>query len=288
MYKYGVAKDKDGKRRPFFEELLHRAGIMVPSLVIAVGVILSFIHNGYCRSVGGNLVAAGTVALIVFLVYDDISGQQKRAEAERQSRILEEVSESCERLERHNELEDVARRVGLDQCYEERPSKRIRKAVLGAKTQVDILEVSLDTMQGMDAVEWLTCKARVRIILLDPEFPEEMPLARLRDHEENELLEDKILSEVHATLQSLPSKWSSGSGDEGDEVSGSGVRLAQLMPTMSYFRIDGVAYFAPLVHKTLGNETMHMRFQEDGDFFNVLAANFEKLWKNTDMVKPPD
>ncbi len=60
------------------------------------------------------------------------------------------------------------------------------------------------------------------------------------------------------------------------------------MPTMSYFRIDGVAYFAPLVHKTLGNETMHMRFQEDGDFFNVLAANFEKLWKNTDMVKPPD
>ncbi len=64
------------------------------------------------------------------------------------------------------------------------------------------------------------------------------------------------------------------------------MRLARVMPTMSYFRIDDVAYFAPLVYRKLGHRTMHMRFREHGDFFGVLAENFEKLWKDTEHVRP--
>jgi hypothetical protein len=256
-------------------------------LILAGGVLL-LVHTCTCTGIGANLIAAGLVAGVFLYFYDGISNERSQAQVRTQMGGLEMIEESCERIEDHNRLVNVAKKVGLEACYKERPGIEINEAVLAAKNQVDILEVSLDTMAGVEAEEWLRCEARVRIILLDPKFPPDMPLARLRDREENELLEDSILHEVHATLRSLPPAWSAAPVDPTTGVSQSGVRLARLMPTMSYFRIDGGAYFAPLVHKRLGNETLHMRFREEGDFFSMLAINFEKLWKNTAMVKPPD
>lgn len=288
MYKYGVGEDANGGRPRFIDMYSRRIRIGVPIALIVIGTVLLFVQSGICHGIGGNLIAAGLVAAIIFIAYEDVSGQQSQAQARDQMILLEKIDASTERLEEYGRLENVAKKVGLDECHRERPGIEIREAVLAAKAQVDILEVSLDTMLGMDADEWEDCDARVRIILLDPKFPTDgMTLATLRDREENELLHDKILSEVHATLRSLPEEWSANTDDDLDS-SKSGVRLAQLIPTMSYFRIDGTAYFAPLIHKRLGNETMHMEFEEEGDFFKLLADNFEALWKNTKKVKHPD
>ena len=263
------------------DEPLRRLQIVVPLLAVAIGISLSLLGKSPWEEIGGSVVAAGVIALLAFLTYGDLLGRRRQAQLDEHGEALEEVKASCKRLEDRRKRDEVAVRVGLDECYDRRPDPEIEEAVLQATETVDILEVSMDTMRELDGSDWLNCEAKVRIILLDPLFPKgTKTLASLRDKEE-EQGSNAILGEIRKVLRSLPEDWmGDGKGKK------SQVRLARVMPTMSYFRIDDVAYFAPLVYRKLGNRTMHMRFREDGDFFQVLAENFEKLWKDTKHVRP--
>jgi hypothetical protein len=258
--------------------------IVAPLLAIAIGAGLSFRGDDYLEGVGGSILAAGVIGLVGFLIYGDLSGRHRQAQLDQHEALLNEVKDSCARLEDHKKRDEVAKRIGLDDCYERRPDPEIEQAVLQATDRVDILEVSMDTMRELDSSDWLNCRAEVRIILLDPVFPEnQKTLADLRDEEE-EQGKNSILSEIRTVLRSLPEEWMG--DDEEEEEEESRVRLAKVMPTMSYFRIDDMAYFAPLVYRKLGNRTMHMRLRKHGDLFDVLERNFEKLWEDTEHVRP--
>ncbi len=212
----------------------------------------------------------------------------------------------------------TARRIGLIDSTVGRPAD-LNRRVLAAEKTVDILEISLKTMLNIGAAAWRNCQAEVRIILLDPCFPineeslaredksreekssarEQKPLARLRDAEEHQG-DGQILKEVNEILKKFPQEWFSAGGSDAaratsdreasgdDPANGTRVKLAQVMPTMSYFRIDGVAYFAPLVHRTLGDETMHVQLEEDGELFTALERHFNQLWEDEDHVVPAD
>lgn len=267
----------------FFRRAVRRIRYLAPACAIGFGLYLSSGSSDYWVGIGGNLVAAGGIALLAYVSYGGLWDRHQQLQLDQQITTLAEVSESCKRLEDHKKQDEVAKRLGLEDCYEERPGKEIKRAVLAAKERVDILEVSLDTMRGIKAEDWRSCKAEVRIILLDPTFPDSkgVSLAELRDKEENQK-KGQILWEVHEVVNALPDEWTDSNGRPG--ASESRVKLAEVMPTMSYFRIDGIAYFAPLVHETLGNETMHIRFKKGGDFFEVLANHFEALWSNEGKV----
>jgi len=263
---------------------------VAPLLAIAIGAGLSFRGGTFLEGVGGSILAAGVIGLIAFLVYGDLSGRHRQAQLDWHEALLNDVKDSCARLEDHKRRDEVAKRVGLDECYERRPDPDIEREVLQATDRVDILEVSMDTMRELDRSDWLNCRAEVRIILLDPLFPRgQTTLASLRDEEE-EQGKNAILNEIRKVLMSLPKEWMG--DEEGDSEEGAKekakprVKLARVMPTMSYFRIDDVAYFAPLVYRKLGNRTMHMRFRKHGDFFEVLERNFNKLWEDTDHLLP--
>jgi hypothetical protein len=268
----------------FLEKAFRRLKIVAPILAVAIGVCVAFWGGAFKEAIGGSIVAAGVVALVAFLTYGDLSGQRRQALLDEQAAQLNMLEETCERLEDHDEKSQVAKKVGLNNCYERRPDPAIEAAVLHATDRVDILEVSLDTMREVSHEQWRHCRADVRIILLYPDFPKAAPVARLRDSEEKQQDGD-ILGEIRETLELVPSEWIDG-GSEGPELSVSGLKLAKVMPTMSYFRIDSVAYFAPLMHQRVGHRTMHLRLQQGGDFFNMLEDNFERLWNDDKRVKP--
>lgn len=279
-----------------------------------VGFGLWKLGGGFLQAVGANLVAAGLVGFLIFIFYGWIFRQRRQKLTNDLAKNVEDIRKACIRLEERAALEDgkiqeaitagvpeslsefhVARDIGLFGYDEERPTQRIEEAVLEAEERVDILEVSLKTMLPIDTEEWRSCKAKVRIILLDPLFPEKnedegekaplevRPLAVQRDLEEDKN-PGAILKEVHDIVRALPDEWLAPSDVE-DVASESCVKLAKVMPTLSYFRIDDMAFFAPLVHKQVGDRTMHLELAKGGRFFNELTRHFEKLWKDKERTR---
>ncbi len=295
-----------------YERQLEIGGSVV---LAAVGFILWRTGDEFIRAVGANLVAAGLVGFLIFALYGWVFRQRRQKLTTEQSENVKDILKVCKRLEKRAEIGDgkileaitagvpeslsefhAARDIGLLGYDEERPSEEIEQAVLEAKESVDILEVSLKTMRNIDTKEWQRCKAKVRIILLDPLFPEKdengngngnghethpmavRPLAVQRDLEEDEN-PGAILKEVHDIVRVLPDEWLAPSGEGGNgSASESCVKLAKVMPTLSYFRIDDMAYFAPLVHKQVGDRTMHLELAKGGGFFDELMRHFDKLW----------
>ncbi len=191
----------------FLEGAFRWLQIVVPVLAVVIGGGLSLLNSNYWKGVGGSIVAAGVIALIAFLTYGDLLGRRRQAQLDEQTITLADIKASCERLEDRRKRDEVAKRVGLDECYDGRPDPEIEEAVLKAAKTVDILEVSMQTMRELDASDWLGCEAQVRIILLDPRFPEgEKTLADLRDEEE-EQGPKAILGEIRKVLRSLPAAW---------------------------------------------------------------------------------
>jgi hypothetical protein len=136
-------------------------------------------------------------------------------------------------------------------------------------------------MREVSASQWRRCTAEeIRIILLDPYYPSHGPLAIQRDREEGKR-EGTILEEVHHFLRQVPPEWF-------DEEDGRAqVRLARVMPTLSYFRIDDTAYVSPYVHQQVGDATLHMQVQQGGHYFGLLAKHFDALWDDKERVWQP-
>lgn len=295
-----------GKEEPAADSYEFRLEIAASILLVLLGIILCSIPDDLSKSIGANLLSAGAVGLLVFFVYGKLFRKRRQRLSAEQSVLLETIAASCERAEKRATVEAIrvqqaiadgvpesvtefhaAQEVGLQGVDVGRPVHEINQAVLQAQKTVDILEVSLKTMQDIDDSQWRACKANVRIILLDPRFPEDRPLACQRDSEE-EQTDGQILKEIHEILDRFPPEWLS-SEDGGPPLQR--VKLAQVMPTVSYFRVDDVAYFAPLLHKQLGHVAIHLRLGKGGKLFEALAKHFETLWndkKRIVTVRPGD
>lgn len=172
----------------------------------------------------------------------------------------------------------AAQDIGLVTFYRDRPTAQINEEVLLAHERVDILEISLHSMRQVTRTEWRRCEARnIRVILLDPHFPASAPLALQRDREEDQQ-EGKILEEVRHALDKFPPEWFEASSAQPQ------VKLAQVMPTLSYFRIDDIAYVSPYLHEQVGDATVHFQLRAGGHFFGVLTRHFDALWEDEARV----
>jgi len=311
-----------------YEYHLEIAGSLIVALL---GAILWIVNGRLGRALGANFISAGGVALVVFLAYGQLSRSRRQEQSEDHEATLEEIAQLVRDVKEHAHEEGtqvqqaidvalarsldvfcIAKEIGLTSFTVGRP-KDLNERVLAAKKTVDILEISLNTMQGIGAAAWRDCEAKIRVILLDPYFPSSgSPLARLRDAEEHQG-DGQILGEIREILETFPQEWFSTiagqatdgpsgqrepgtqrvtRGDTGADGPSNGngthVKLAQVMPTMSYFRIDDIAYFAPLVHRRLGHETMHLQLHDGGQLFAALGANFDTLWADRKHVVPAD
>lgn len=253
--------------------------------------------KGLLHEIATNLMASAIVGLVLLVAYGRLLRKKSKEAADAQRQLLLRAVEGIIKVEQRGPLEEtlvseavgkalvshlpmiaVAEELGLTNVRVDRPTGVINEAVLKARHTVNILEISLYTMRSITPSEWTTCKAKdIRFILLDPMYPASATLALQRDSEEDQR-PGQILKEVHDFLHKLPRQWL--------DREGSRVRLAKTMPTLSYFRIDDTAYFSPLVHKQVGDATLHLELAEGGLFFDVLAKHFEALWEDTERVAP--
>jgi len=309
-----AAKPKPANGGRWADRYEYQIEFLVSVLLILGGLIVAKMSSGKLgQAVGVSLLSAGCVALIVFLGYGWMFRKRSMERAEAQSQLVNVHVQQAIDAGLAQSLPEfkAAKAIGLTDFTVGRP-KRLNDAVLKATERLDILEVSLKTMQSIDASRWRACRAKIRIILLDPLYPgEEVALARQRDIEEK-MGDGQILSEIHQILKIFPEEWfapnesnsanestlgvpdSDRSGEragaqlKADEAR---VKLARAMPTMSYFRFDGHAYFAPLVHTLLGEDAIHLELSQGGEFFLALETHFDTLWndkKRVVTVRPAD
>jgi hypothetical protein len=251
--------------------------------------------DGLWHALGPNLVALGGGAVMILAAYGSIADRRRR----RRESVVEELlkaikiavkadedddlltakaatSALAQELDRSLPVLEIARQVGLTSYHRDRPTHHINELVIGAHKTVDILEISLNSMRSVSAARWSECKVKPRIILLDPHFPTVHPLALQRDAEEREQ-PGTILREIIHFLGNVPTDWFYGEPR---------IKLAETMPTVSYFRIDDVAYVSPYVHQKIGDETLHLELSEGGVYFAAMSRHFEALWADDERVKP--
>jgi hypothetical protein len=258
-------------------------------------------HKGLFHQVAPDLTGSAIVGLVLLVAYGRLLRKKSRREVGEERQLLERATSAITRIAQQTSADGehvsqavgealarrlpmiaVGERLGLRDFRVDRPTGAINDAVLAAHETVHILEISLHTMRNITMDQWQNCRAGdMRFILLDPLYPASAPLALQRDSEE-EQQRGQILKEVHDFLHQLPSQWFS-VHDNGPRV-----RLAQAMPTLSYFRIDDTAYFSPLVHKQVGDATLHLQLTEGGLFFDLLAKHFDALWNDNEHVIPAE
>lgn len=285
---------KSDDRLEFQLEVLALVVLALIGLALWLGV-----SHGLFHQIAPNLMASAIVGLALLVAYGRLLRKKDKEETQRQNELLErattesaktradnsrddaQIGEMLAKLVSRQPMIEVAEQLGVVQVFRHRPTEVINPAVLNARHTVNILEISLKTMREITDDQWRGCKADdIRIILLDPLFPPSAPLALQRDREEHPQFAGQILTEVHDFLHKVPTEWLLPTGCD------SRVKLAQTMPTLSYFRIDDKAYFSPLVHSQVGDATLHLELVKGGQFFEVLAKHFEALWKDKERVTP--
>lgn len=227
-------------------------------LILLMGISFFAAGGEFGTGLGIALIASGVTGLLLSLYHmaDRFWSEQ--------------VSQSVE----------AAGELGLIEVLDRRPLWRISEtpAFLRA-TEIDILEISGYTLTFPNIKEdWSSCRARkIRVLLLDPVFPgKDDGFAAHRDAAEHRAGSYEILIEVRDFIR----KFGAGAPEERFEV-----RLTQAMPTLSYFRMDNNAYWAPLVFGVNGDATPHMLVNDTGIIFEVLKRSFEEMWEES--VPPP-
>ncbi len=278
-----------------YEVLLEIAGSVV---VILLGLILWVVSSSgdLWRAIAPNLVAAGALGLLVLVAYGRLFRKRQLERVREQTEAIRTITKTEAQLDavvrRALDAEllkwplvDAAQQLGVIALYRDRPTAKINEELLSAQKTINILEISLNTMRGIARSQWQECGAAdIRILLLDPYYDSpHFRVAIQRDREEDKA-DGTILREIHRVLGQLPEEWCQGGGK-------AKVKLAQTMPTMSYFRIDDTAYFSPYVHKQIGDATLHLKLAQGGQFLTLLDKHFQALWddaKHTCKADPKE
>ena len=197
------------------------------ALVAALGVVMQLAGNpdGWVRAVGQSLIGAGVVGL-VFLFYTWLDLTDRAAA-------------------------DMISNAGLTGAFADREDDESRKygnLVKHARHNVDILGYGLASFRQAQIVggaPWPS-NARVRILLIDPEFPdEEAPYADQRDIEEA-----KVFQQTRIDVEFLQTCWphqkaAVAAAVDAEAQSRFEMKLFRCLPSVTVFRVDHVLYWGP-------------------------------------------
>jgi hypothetical protein len=148
--------------------------------------------------------------------------------------------------------------------------------------EIDVLGLGLNSLRkdfGMNLRRWAE-KGRVRILLIDPSFPDvSCSISDQRDREELDAV-GTIRGEVDA--------WLSQTRDlRAMYPSNLQIRLYKCIPTVTMVRVDGELFWSPyLMHRESGS-TPTMLVSKGGLIYNVLSDHFDSIWSNDSLSTPP-
>jgi hypothetical protein len=231
----------------------HWVYVLAHFVLIVIGFLLAYAcKDVITRAIGASLTAAGIAGWVLF-VYILVAREQ------------------AERLE-------IITQFGLMNAFEAR-SVRIkseydtRLAVAGER--IDLIGFGLRALRQdfADAFPSWAARARVRILLIDPEYPEsKAKLADLRDGEEGEKT-GTIKQDVHDFIRSA----SPVIKESGDKFM---VRLYRCLPSVNIFRIDDDLFWGPYFVAQPSRNTPTFLVRRGGVLYNSLMQHFETIWSD--------
>jgi hypothetical protein len=174
---------------------------------------------------------------------------------------------------------DILTNAGLTSVFSTR-SVQIKPEYdkrLSTAREIDIIGFGMASLRedfGPEFPAW-SHKAKVRILLLDPDFPTKKDsLADQRDKEENHA-PGKIREDVAQFLKYLREK----DGIQEDRFE---VRLMRCLPSINMFRVDNELFWGPylLSHPSRNTPTLLVG---PGFLYHRLRAHFDSLWESDEF-----
>lgn len=232
------------------------------AILVLVGLVLmlfdwsNITFASLMVAVGASLVAMGFGGTVLFL-----------------SRWIEQTE--SQRL-------DAIRDSGLRWVFPARAAaikKEYDTRLAGAAEAIDILGFGLKALREdyRDQFAVWAQRANVRILILDPDFPNaNESIAGLRDREENST-PDTIRTDVRQFLVACEHLLN-------DSSRRFRVRLYRCLPTINLFRIDREVFWGPYL---IGDVSRNMPtlLMEDGRLTDRLIQHFDYIWRSDDFSR---
>ncbi|MEF2546258.1 hypothetical protein VQ045_03685 [Aurantimonas sp. E1-2-R+4] len=203
------------------------------------------------QSVGSGLLATGIAGLVLYLYVRSSERMQSRLEVITEAGITN--------VFRH-------RSVRIKEQY----NARLRKA-----KQIDIIGLGLSSFRedyAREFGEW-SRRAKVRILLIDPDFPtKSQSLADFRDIEEG-----GTKGEIRNAVEAFEAEVA----QHGDiDACRFKMRRMRTIPAINLLRIDDEIFWGPYLMDERSRNTPTLLVQRGGFMFNELERHFEATWKS--------
>ena len=237
----------------------HIVYILVHALIVLVGYLLASSQDMLTKAIGASMIAGGITGYAIF-VYVLFS-----------QRVTEQLSIITEfgLIKAFD-----ARAVRIKSEYDERLNR--------AHERIDVMGFGLRALREdylNDLEDWKR-KANVRILLLDPEFPDgRFSYANQRDAEERNprgTIEIDVRQFVNDTARLL-----------GNDASRSfEVRLYSCLPSINIFRVDDELFWGPYLMRQQSRNTPTFLVKRGGILFQRLVEQFENIWSDDTLSRP--
>lgn len=227
-------------------------------VVFAVGIILCLTSKVILVAVGTSMIAAGIVGWVVFTYI----------------LLNQEVSDSLE----------IINQFGLTNAFDGRSVKikpQYDNLLERAHERIDIMGFGLKALREdylPQFTEWRQ-KADVRILLIDPDFPDNnLSYSKQRDCEERDAI-GTIAQQVHQFIQDTREVRYTNSGHSFD------IRLYRCLPSVNVFRVDDELFWGPYLIKQPSRNSPTFLVHKGGLLFDRIIAHFESIWNDDNFSK---
>jgi hypothetical protein len=172
----------------------------------------------------------------------------------------------------------AARVSAVFETRDEAVQSELSEALRAARNRVEILGFGLRNLREVqaDGLEALVARAKVRILLIDPEFPSsEASYADQRDIEEGERGLDQTREEVEQFVRYAAPLILREREADSPRLE---VRLFRCLPSISILRVDDAIFWGPYLMAMASRRCLLEQVESGGFAFHQVQAHFESIW----------
>lgn len=149
--------------------------------------------------------------------------------------------------------------------------------------EIDVLGLGLNSLRRdfSDSLSSWASAGRVRILLIDPDYPtQQTSFADQRDSEERDA-HGKIRGEVHEWIKDTEELRRR--APENFQI-----HLYRCLPTITLVRIDNEAFWSPYLARRGSSATPTMLVHRGGLLYDVVKKHFDDIWNDKNLSVPVD
>jgi hypothetical protein len=236
----------------------HLVLVLIGILLIAAGVTFG-VSKELAEALGSGVLATGIAGEVLFLYVARSDSTRARLELFTQAGLL--------KIFPH-------RSVRMRDEYD----SRLRDA-----REIDVLGFGQSSFRQdySSQFQQLAAHARIRVILLDPDYPSGgLSLAEIRDKEEGNRA-GQIRNDVEEFIRTTKQI-------AGLDRTQFKVRIFRAIPSISFFRIDDVIFWGPYLITEQSRNTPTLLVQRGGFLFERLKQHFDHIWDSADYSSAVD